>query len=94
MRAGKTVRASVESGFKRAFSAILDSNITTIIAGLVLMIFGAGTIKGFAITLTIGVVCSMFTAVVVTRFLLRQMVGLNITNHRLYGVRDAKEGRA
>ena len=94
MRAGKTVRASVESGFKRAFSAILDSNITTIIAGLVLMIFGAGTIKGFAITLTIGVVCSLFTAVVVTRFLLRQMVGLNFTNHRLYGVRDAKEGRA
>ena len=94
MRAGKTVRASVESGFKRAFSALLDSNITTIIAGLVLMIFGAGTIKGFAITLTIGVVCSMFTAVVVTRFLLRQMVGLNFTNHRLYGVRDAKEGRA
>lgn len=94
MRAGKTVRASVESGFKRAFSAILDSNITTIIAGLVLMIFGAGTIKGFAITLTIGVVCSMFTAIVVTRFLLRQMVGLNFTNHRLYGVRDAKEGRA
>ena len=94
MRAGKTVRASVESGFKRAFSAILDSNITTIIAGLVLMIFGAGTIKGCAITLTIGVVCSMFTAVVVTRFLLRQMVGLNFTNHRLYGVRDAKEGRA
>lgn len=94
MRAGKTVRASVESGFKRAFSAILDSNITTIIAGLVLLIFGAGSIKGFAITLTIGVVCSMFTAVVVTRFLLRQMVGLNFTNHRLYGVRDAKEGRA
>ena len=94
MRAGKTVRASVESGFKRAFSAILDSNITTIIAGLVLMIFGAGTIKDFAITLTIGVVCSMFTAIVVTGFLLRQMVGLNFTNHRLYGVRDAKEGRA
>ena len=94
MRAGKTVRASVESGFKRAFSVFLDSNITTIIAGLVLTIFGAGTIKGFAITLTIGVVCSMFTAVVVTRFLLRQMVGLNFTNHRLYGVRDAKEGRA
>ena len=94
MRAGKTVRASVESGFKRAFSAILDSNITTIIAGLVLMIFGAGTIKGFAITLTIGVVCSMFTAVVVTRFMLRQMEGLNFNNHLLNGVRDAQEGRA
>jgi len=66
LKAGKTVRASVESGFKRAFTAILDSNITTIIAGVVLMIFGAGSIKGFAITLTIGVVASMFTAVVVT----------------------------
>ncbi len=91
MRAGKTVRASVESGFKRAFTAILDSNVTTIIAGVVLMLFGAGSIKGFAITLTIGVVASMFTAVVVTRFLLRQMVGLNLTKHSLYGV---KEGNA
>ena len=96
LKAGKTVRASVESGFKRAFTAILDSNITTIIAGVVLMIFGAGSIKGFAITLTIGVVASMFTAVVVTRFLLRQMVGLNLTSHGLYGVKEvkAKEGNA
>ena len=96
LKAGKTVRASVESGFKRAFTAILDSNITTIIAGVVLMIFGAGSIKGFAITLTIGVVASMFTAVVVTRFLLHQMVGLNLTNHGLYGVKEvkAKEGNA
>ena len=58
------------------------------------MIFGAGSIKGFAITLTIGVVASMFTAVVVTRFLLRQMVGLNFTRHSLYGVKDVKEGNA
>lgn len=94
MKAGKTVRASVESGFKRAFTAILDSNITTIIAGVVLMIFGAGSIKGFAITLTIGVVASMFTAVLVTRFLLRQMVGLNFTRRSLYGVKDVKEGNA
>ena len=91
MRSGKTVRASVEGGFKRAFTAILDSNITTIIAGVVLMIFGAGSIKGFAITLTIGVVASMFTAIVVTRFLLRQMVGLNITKRSLYGVKEAEE---
>lgn len=90
MRAGKTVRASVEGGFKRAFTAILDSNITTIIAGVVLMLFGAGSIKGFAITLTIGVVASMFTAIMVTRFLLKQMVGLNLTNHRLYGVKEGK----
>ena len=90
LRAGKTVRASVESGFKRAFTAILDSNITTIIAGVVLMLFGAGSIKGFAITLTIGVVASMFTAVVITRFLLKQMVGLNLTKHSLYGVKEGK----
>lgn len=90
MKAGKTVRASVEAGFKRAFTAILDSNITTIIAGVVLMIFGAGSIKGFAITLSIGVVASMFTAVVVTRFLLKQMVGLNLTKKSLYGVKEAK----
>lgn len=54
------------------------------------MLFGAGSIKGFAITLTIGVVASMFTAIVVTRFLLKQMVGLNLTNHRLYGVKEGK----
>lgn len=90
LRAGKTVRASVESGFKRAFTAILDSNVTTIIAGVVLMLFGAGSIKGFAITLTIGVVASMFTAVVITRFLLKQMVGLNLTKHSLYGVKEGK----
>lgn len=88
---GKTVRASIESGFKRAFTAIFDSNITTIIAGVVLLLFGAGSIKGFAITLTIGVVASMFTAIVVTRFLLRQLVGLNLTKHSYFG---AKGGNA
>lgn len=88
---GKTVRASIESGFKRAFTAIFDSNITTIIAGVVLLLFGAGSIKGFAITLTIGVAASMFTAIVVTRFLLRQLVGLNLTKHSYFG---AKGGNA
>lgn len=89
---GKTIRSSVESGFNRAFSAILDSNITTIIAGVVLMFFGTGSIKGFAITLTIGVVTSMFTAIVVTRFLLRQVVGLGVVNPALYGVKVTKGG--
>ncbi len=88
---GKTVRSSVESGFQRAFSAILDSNITTIIAGVVLMIFGAGSIKGFAITLTIGVVASMFTAIVVTRYLLRLTVGLDLNSRKLYGVKGGQE---
>ena len=78
------MRASVDSGFNRAFTAILDSNITTIIAAVVLYLFGTGTIKGFALTLGIGTVVSMFTAVFVTRFLLRQMIGFNIKNSKLY----------
>ena len=67
---GKTLKASVESGFKRAFRTILDSNVTTLITVLVLAYFGTGTIKGFAITLGIGILTSMFTAIVVTRMLL------------------------
>lgn len=84
---GKTIRASVESGFNRAFVAILDGNITTLIAAVVLYYFGTGTIQGFAITLGIGTVTSMFTAIVVTKFLLRQMVGLKIKNTSLFGVK-------
>lgn len=90
LRTGKSVSAAMESGFSRAFGAIFDSNLTTILAGLVLMIFGAGSVKGFAITLTIGVVCSMFTAIVVTRFLLRKMVGLGVTKKGFYGVSEKK----
>ena len=90
LRLGKSTLAAFKAGFKRALTAIIDSNITTIIAAVVLLAFGSGTIKGFAITLTIGVVASMFTAVVVTRFLLRQMVGLNLTKKSLYGVKEAK----
>ena len=81
---GKTLRASVDAGFKRAFSAIVDSNITTMIAAAVLYFFGTGTIKGFAVTLFIGTLVSMFTAIFVTKFLLRQMIGFNIKNPRLY----------
>lgn len=67
---GKSIRVSVQSGFKRAMSTILDSQITTIIAALVLYQFGSGTVKGFAMTLMIGIVVSVFTAVVVTRLFL------------------------
>ncbi len=81
---GKTIRAAVDAGFNRAFTAILDSNVTTIIAAVVLYVFGTGTIKGFAITLFIGTVVSMFTAVFVTRFLLRQLMGFNLKNPKLY----------
>lgn len=81
---GKTIRASVDSGFHRAFTAILDSNVTTVIAAAVLYVFGTGTIQSFAITLFIGTIVSMFTAIVLTRFLLRQLMGFNLKNPKLY----------
>ncbi len=93
LRQGKSVGASVNSGFKRALVAIIDSNITTIIAAVVLYLFGTGTVKGFAITLFIGVVVSMLTAVTLTKFLLKQIVGFGIKNPVLYGLskrRDAE----
>jgi len=85
LKAGKTLRASIDAGFHRAFTAILDGNITTLIAAVVLWKFGTGPIKGFAVTLSIGILVSMFTAIVVTRFLLKQMDGLKIRNTKLYG---------
>ena len=64
---GKTVRASIDAGYSRAFRTILDANVTTLMTALVLYQFGTGPIRGFAITLSIGIVVSMFTAQVVTR---------------------------
>ena len=64
---GKTVRAAIESGYERAFITILDANVTTLIAAFVLAWIGSGPIKGFAVTLSAGIVCSMFTAIFVTR---------------------------
>jgi preprotein translocase subunit SecD len=66
LRLGKTVRTAIESGFDRAFTTIMDANITTLIAGVVLYQFGTGPIKGFALTLMIGIVVSMYTAIVVS----------------------------
>jgi preprotein translocase subunit SecD len=67
LRLGKTPRASTDAGFDRATTTIMDANITTLIAALVLFQFGTGPVKGFAVTLSIGVVASMFTAIVVSR---------------------------
>ena len=88
MAAGKTVKSAIDSGFKRAFTAILDSNITTLIACGVLFFLGTGTIVGFATTLGIGVIVSMFTALTITHFLLRRMVDFHIRNPKAYGLRD------
>ena len=86
LRNGKTIRAAIDSGFHRAWTAILDSNITTIIAALVLYFFGSGTVVGFALTLGLGVVLSMFTAVTITRFLLNRIVDFKIRNPKVYGL--------
>ncbi|MGN1014181.1 MAG: protein translocase subunit SecD [Butyricicoccus sp.] len=85
LRNGKTIRAAIDSGFHRAWTAIIDSNVTTIIASIVLYFFGSGTVVGFALTLGIGVVLSMFTAVTVTRFLLNRIVDFKIKNPKVYG---------
>ncbi len=83
--AGENVRSAVKAGFSKALSAILDGNITTLIATFVLMALGTGSIKGFAVTLMIGIVLSMFTALAVTRMLLNIAVNLGIKNKKFYG---------
>ena len=82
---GKTVKTAVKAGFEKAMSAIIDGNITTIIAGVVLLIMGTGTVKGFARTLILGIILSMFTALVITRLLLNSFVNLGLVNKKLYG---------
>ena len=84
LKMGRTPENAVKFGFRNAGRAVMDSNVTTLIAAVVLLIFGTGPIKGFAITLTISVVASLFTAVVVTRTLLKWICNLNIKNPKLY----------
>ena len=78
MATGKTVKASIDSGFSRAYSAIIDSNITTFFTGIILYQFGTGPIQGFALTLMIGIATSLFSALVITRVILDMMVAKNI----------------
>lgn len=87
--AGSGVRAAVKVGFSKALSAILDGNITTLIATVVLMILGSGSIKGFAVTLMLGIVLSMFTALFVTKMLLNSFLELGVQSPKMYG--KAKE---
>lgn len=87
--AGKGVQNAIKIGFQKALSAILDGNITTLIAGLVLYFMGSGTIKGFSITLMLGIIISMFTALVVTKFLVNIFYALGIQSEKAYGM--AKE---
>jgi SecD/SecF fusion protein len=78
MATGKTIKASIDSGFSRAYSAIIDSNITTFFTGIILYQFGTGPIQGFALTLMIGIATSLFSALVITRIALDIMVAKNI----------------
>ncbi|MBR2950156.1 MAG: protein translocase subunit SecD [Lachnospiraceae bacterium] len=82
---GKTIRYSIKSGYQKAFSAIFDGNITTLIAAAVLGFMGTGTIKGFAQTLALGIVLSMFTALVITRVLMYAFYEIGFTSEKFYG---------
>lgn len=81
LRLGKTVKAAMEAAFERAFAAILDSNVTTVIAAATLFFVGTGTIKGFAVTLSIGILVSMFTAIVLVRMMMEMLVSSGIINN-------------
>lgn len=82
---GKTVRTSIKLGFEKAFSAIIDGNITTLIAAVVLYILGSGTVKGFATTLALGIILSMFTALFVTKFILYSFYDMGFDKEKHYG---------
>ncbi len=83
-RKGRSAKASVRAGFKNAMSAVLDANVTTLIAAIVLLIFGTGSIQGFAKTLLLGVVVSMLSAILITRFLMNRFVNAGATSMNLY----------
>ena len=84
---GKSLRTSMEAGFRRAFSTILDANVSVMIAAIVLIVMGSGTVKGFAVNLALGIVVSMFTAILVSRSLLTWFINTGlITNPWFYGL--------
>ena len=87
LRMGRSVGTSIKNGFSNALSAIIDGNVTTIIAGVILYLLGTGTIKGFAQTLVIGIVLSMFSSIVITRLLINSFHGLGVSNPAFYGVK-------
>ena len=89
--AGRSVRNALQSGFKKAFSAIFDGNITTLIAAFVLNWMGSGTVKGFAQTLALGIILSMFTALVVSRLLIFAIYAVGVRNEKFYGMRKERK---
>lgn len=83
--AGRTVESAIYAGFHKAMSAIVDGNVTTLIAAVVLALRGSGTVKGFAYTLGIGIILSMFTALVVTRWIMKCFFAIGLKSEKLYG---------
>ncbi|MDO4438533.1 MAG: protein translocase subunit SecD [Eubacteriales bacterium] len=88
---GKSVKLAIQSGFNKALSAIVDGNVTTIIAAAVLYLRGSGTVRGFAQTLAIGIILSMVTALFVTRWLLNALYGLGFNKASMYGTKKPVE---
>ena len=91
--AGKAVKTAIQNGFQKALSAIVDGNVTTLIAAAVLFWRGSGTVKGFASTLAIGIILSMFTALFVTRFALNALFEMGIQNPKFYGIKREKPAK-
>ncbi len=83
-KSGRSIESAAQRGYKNALSSIIDSNVTTIIAAIVLVRFGTGSVKGFAITLLIGVIVSMLSSIVITRFLLNRATKLGVDNEKLW----------
>ena len=88
---GKTVSTSIREGFQKAFTAIFDGNITTLIAAAILYILGSGSVRGFAITLALGIVLSMFTALVISRVLVSSLYGVGVRGTKWYGVQKPRK---
>lgn len=88
---GKTVASAIENGFSKALSAIIDGNVTTLIAALVLYLKGTGIVKGFAMTLGIGIILSMFTAIFITRLLLKAFCALGLDKVKFFGVQKQRK---
>ena len=88
---GKTVASAIDNGFSKAMSAIIDGNVTTLIAAVVLSLKGSGTVKGFAMTLGIGIVLSMFTALFITKLLMKAFCALGMTNTSMYGIQKERK---
>ena len=88
---GKSVRVAVQSGFKRAMGTIIDSQVTTIIAAVILYLLGTGSVRGFALTLLIGIVLSVFTAVVISQILLQALAESKFASPKNFGIKEQKD---